>query len=260
MRKIIIILALGMTCGVAHAALFTDDFNRATTPFETGATTSIGSGYELTQTAGDRTASIRVLNPTLQLIQDNPGGSTVNAGNIVFRQTGIELTNSGAGESFTVSGDLTTFSAAAGTLLYGLTFNYQPDGSFYAARIDTGTDATVMQFIRVNAAGATGAFGSVANSTPLALSSVYTLTIESSAVGVFNYTLDGANLDGGQLAGTATDTVLNLENGHAGFYASAANTTPRYDNLSIQTIPEPATLGLIGLAGLGLFVRRRLLI
>lgn len=258
MKRIVVMLGLGLTCGAVQAALFTDDFNRATTAFETNTTTSIGSGYEITQTVGDRIASIRILNPALQMQQINPAGSSINAGNIVFRQTGIELTNSEVGDSFTVSGDIKTFSAAAGSLLYGLAFNYQPDGSFYAARIDTGTDTTVLQFLRVDGLGNVGAFANVVNSTALATSSTYTITIESSTVGVFNYTLDGANLDGGQLTGTATDTALNLANGHAGFYSSGANTTPTYDNLSIQTIPEPATLGLITLASVGLLGLRRM--
>lgn len=260
MKRIIVISMLGLACGVVHAALFTDNFNRATTAFETNITTSIGSGYVLTQTSGDRFASIRILNPTLQMQQINPAGSTANAGNIVFRQTGIELKNSNSGESFTVSGDIKTFSSAAGSLLYGLAFNYQPNGSFYAARIDTGTDATVLQFLRVDASGNVGAFANIANSAALATSSIYNLSIQSSAIGVFNYILTGANLDGGQLTGTATDTALNLANGQAGFYASGANATPLYDNLSIESIPEPATLGLIAVVSVALLGFRRIML
>lgn len=256
MKRIVVVFALGLGCGAAQAALFTDNFNRATTPFETNVTTSIGSGYVLTQAAGDRTASIRILNPRLQLQQINNG--SVNAGNIVFRQTGIELANTGGSDSFTISGDIKTYTSAAPTLSYGLAFNYQADGSFYAARLTTGNAANVLQFIRVNAAGATGSFGVVANSVALDLASTYNLTIQSSAVGVFNYTLTGSNLDGGQLTGTATDSSLNLANGTAGFYASSANTSLSYDNLSIEAIPEPATLGLIGFAAAALLCLRRL--
>lgn len=250
MKTVVSILICSLLCGAVQATQFSDDFNRSQTAFETNTTTSIGSGYVLTQTSGDRFASIRILLNQLQMQQINPAGSTLNAGNIVFRQTGITLKNSNAGESFTVSGDIKTFSSAAGSLSYGLAFNYQPDGSYYAARIDTGTDATVLQFIRVNAAGAVGGFANIANSVPLATGSIYHITISSSAVGVFNYTLDGANLDGGQLAGTVTETTMNLANGHAGFYASAANTTPLYDNLFIETLPDPSpvTLRLIGIS------------
>ncbi|MEA2068521.1 MAG: hypothetical protein U9P12_04910 [Verrucomicrobiota bacterium] len=250
MKKIVVLFILGFICASAQAAQFLDDFNRAQTSFETNSAPSIGSGYMLTQVSGDRFASIRILASQLQLQQITPAGSTLNAGNIVFRQMGVELKNSEAGDSFTVSGDLKTYNGVAGSLSYGLAFNYQPDGSFYAARLDTGTDVTVLQFIRVNAAGAVGGFANIANSAPLAINSIYNLTIQSSAVGVFTYTLTGANLDGGQLTGTATETTMNLANGQAGFYASAANTNPLYDNLSIKVLPDvqPGVLRLIGIS------------
>lgn len=257
MKRIVVTLALGMACGVAQAALFTDDFSRANTAFETNETASIGSGYVLSQTAGTRTAQARILSGQIQFNQDLTTGS-LNANNVVLRQTGIELTNSEVGDSFSVSADIKTFNIASGTLLYGLAFNYQPDGSFYAARLNTGNTANVLQFIRVNSAGAVGGFGNIANSVTLDADSLYTITIQSSAVGVFNYTLDGANLDGGQLTGTATDTSLNLANGKAGFYTSSTNTNPLYDNLSITTIPEPATLGLLGFATVALLGLRRM--
>lgn len=249
MKKTAFVLMLTLAGNVVHAVQFIDDFNRTQTDFETNDTVSIGSGYLLTQTAGDRFASIRILANQLQMQQITPVGSTLNAQNIVFRQTGIGLKNSNAGDSFTVSGDIKTYNGVAPALSYGLAFNYQPDGSFYAARMDTGTDATVLQFIRVNAAGATGGFANIANSVPLAINSIYHLTVSSSAVGVFQYTLDGANLDGGQLTGTATETTMNLANGQAGFYASAANTSPLYDNLSIESLPDNVgTLRLIGIS------------
>lgn len=250
MKIVIPMLMFSLLCGAAQATQFYDDFNRPMTVFETNVTTSIGSGYVLTQTAGDRIASIRILSHQLQMQQINPAGSTLNAGDIVFRQTGITLKNSNVGESFTVSGDIKTFSLVEPSLLYGLAFNYQPDGSFYAARIDTGGDPTVLQFIRVNAAGAVGGFANIANSAPLVPGSIYHITISSSAVGVFDYTLTGANLDGGQLTGTVAETLMNLANGQAGFYASAASTTPLYDNLFIEILPDvqPGALRLIGVS------------
>jgi len=257
MKKTIIALALGFVCGLAQADVFSDDFNRANTAFETNETSSIGSGYVLSQTVGTRMAQARILSGRIQFNQDLTTGSA-NANNVVFRQTGIELANSDSGDSFTVSADIKTFNVVSSTLLYGVAFNYQPDGSFYAARLNTGNAANALQFIRVNAAGSVGGFGNIANSVTLATDSTYSLTIQSSTVGVFNYTLTGSNLDGGQLTGTATDTSLNLANGQAGFYTSATNTNPLYDNLSIETIPEPATLGLVGLAAAALMGLRRL--
>lgn len=262
MKRIIVSIALGLACSAVQATLFTDNFARANTAFETNTTTSIGSGYELTQTAGDRFASIRILSGQLQMQQITPAGSSVNSANVVFRQTGIELQNSNVGDSFTVSGSIKSYNGIAPALLYGLAFNYQSDGSFYAARITTGTNnaVAVLQFVRVDSSGVASSIKNVANSTALAVNSVYSLSVSSSAAGVFSYTLDGANLDGGQLTGTATDTVLKLVNGQAGFYASAPNTNPLFDNLSIETIPEPATLGLVGLTAVILIGARRFMI
>lgn len=248
---------MGLVGSAAHATLFTDNFDRATTTANTDAAVSVGSGYVLAQSTGTRPSTVRVTNPGV--VQFNVTGAGTAATGLTLRQTSVELLNGASGESFAVSGDLKTHSAAA-SLSYGLVFNYQPDGSYYAARINTISTVSSLQFIRVNAAGAVASVKDVGNSVALAFSSIYNLTITSSAVGVFNYVLTGSNLDGGQLTGTATDTIVNLSGGKAGFYMSGANFTPTMDNLSITTIPEPATLGLIALAAAALIGARRFMI
>jgi hypothetical protein len=70
--------------------------------------------------------------------------------------------------------------------------------------------------------------------------------------------MTGANLTGGQLTGTATDTTLNLSGGNAGFYSSGINTSVRFDDLSITSIPEPATIGMLGLGALVTMLVRRM--
>lgn len=227
--------------------VFQDDFNRANTAFNTDAGVSVGAGYVLSQLSGDRQAQARILSNRIQL---NQTAGTVNANNIVLRYTGLELANAGSNESFRVEGDIVSANIISSSLLYGLAFNVQPDGSFYAVRINTGS-ATVLQLVRFNNTGAATAFHSATNAVFLSTNSTYHLTVESSDPGVIGYTLTGPGIDGGILAGTATDTVLKLADGLAGFYATAANVSIGFDNLFIKLSlpPEELAVGYAAWAG-----------
>lgn len=206
-----------------------DDYTRANSTFSSDASASIGTGYVLTKTGGDQTATARILSYGVQLQQTGTGGNAVD---VVLRHDDTDTLNAETGKSFVVEGDVRTIQFVGNTF-YGLAFNYQPDGSYYAARINTASAANVLQFIRVTSAGVVSSFGSVTNSVILPLESWYHLKIESDTPGVFKYRLSGPDLDGGVLTGTATDTVLNLADGTAGFYASSCNTQIAFDNLSI---------------------------
>jgi len=48
-----------------------------------------------------------------------------------------------------IKGTVRTFVKAAPALFYGLIFNYQEDGAFYAARIHTGIAENALQIVRV---------------------------------------------------------------------------------------------------------------
>jgi hypothetical protein len=216
---------------IGEDAGFVDDYTRALSTFDSDASVSIGAGYVLTKASGDQTATVRVLPYAVQLQQTGTGGNAVD---VVLRHDDTDTLNAEAGKSFVVEGDVRTIQFVGNTF-YGLAFNYQPDGSFYAARINTATAANVLQFIRVTSEGVVSSFGFATNSVMLPLESWYHLKIESDTAGVFKYRLSGPDLDGGVLTGTATDTVLNLEDGTAGFYASSCNTQIAFDNLSIGT-------------------------
>ncbi len=214
---------------IGEDAGFVDDYTRANSAFDSDASVSIGAGYVLTKAGGDQTATARVLSYGVQLQQTGTGGNAVD---VVLRHDDTEILNAAAGKSFVVEGDVRTIQFAGNTF-YGLAFNVQPDGSFYAARINTASAANVLQFIRVTGAGAVFSFGSVTNSVMLPLESWYHLKIESDTPGVFRYRMTGPDLDGGVLTGNAVDTVLQLADGTAGFYASSCNTQIAFDNLSI---------------------------
>ena len=255
MKKALVVFSV-MVAGFVQAALYTNDFASGIGTFDSDASVSIGPGFVLSKAGGDMTPTVRKLNGKVQF-QNLAGSGTVGAANVVLRYEGLALKNTNLGESFTIKGDFRTHNAEASSLLYGMAFNYQADGSYYAARIDTG-DTDVLQFVRFNSSGTVSAFANISNSQKLALGSDYTFEISSSAPGVFNYKLTGANLDGGQLSGTATDTVLKLKDGYAGFYISSLNTAPLADNLYINVIPEPTTLGLFSISFLGVLLVRKM--
>jgi sialate O-acetylesterase len=208
-------------------------FNRDDTAANADASVSIGANYELVRVAGDYAPTAKITSGQVEM-----GQLGANANHPTLLYKGMVLPDTAvSGNSFSVSGNIITVPGVAGAHHYGLCFNRLDDGSLYAARINTGS-TTVLQFIRINSAGTVGVVGYRTNSTPLAVSSTYGLTVSSSEPGVFSYTLTGASLDnGGTLSGTVTDTVLQLNGGYAGFYNSFGNTGPRFDDLSIVIVP-----------------------
>jgi hypothetical protein len=259
------IASLVLATGFASAqVVFTDNFNRADTAQNTNATVSIGANYATFQrdTAFDRKPTAGILSNQVQF--GNTSGTT-GPGDIGLVYTGLSLPDTTvSGNFWTLSGQITTHNAAAGTLSYGLIFNVQSDRSFYAARINTGTSVaapTVLQFIRSNAGGTTSGFGNISLPGGLALSSPYELSITSFAPGEFSYTLTGANITD-SLSGNVSDfgpSQIDLNGGYAGFYIATGNLNPRFDNLSITALPEPSSFALLGgaLSALVLLRRRR---
>ena len=249
MKKIAFTVVFGLLSWSAQASLFTDDFNRANTASSTNPAL-IGSGYAVWYPATTNTT------PQFKIATNALVFSGGTAKNISLYQNTIQTANTG-GNSFTISEDITTVGTAAPALLYGLCFNVQADGSLYALRINTGS-TNVLQFLKFNAAGTATSTRNVAISGLLATSSVYHIEVSSSAAGVFDYTLTGANLGSG-LSGTFTADVSGvLSNGYGGVYSSAANAGVSFDNLSITSIPEPATIGMLGLGTLVVLLTRRL--
>ena len=63
-------------------------------------------------------------------------------------------------------------------------------------------------------------------------------------------------------AGPDVSGGVTLQLGATTAGISGSTATMWYDNVSVmgEVIPEPATLGLLGLAGAGLFIRRKLMI
>jgi len=237
-----ILIATATTCLLASSAMaqmvFTDDFDRANTAQNADATISIGANYELVKRTGNNTVTAGILNNQVQFGSITAPVDPSAPSDPALLYTGLSLSDTTViGNSWTLSGQIKTHNATNGILSYGLIFNRLSNGSFYAARIDTGSDTTVLQFIRSDAGGSAVEFAAITNTSSLALSSLYELSISSSAPGQFGYSLSGANITG-SLSGTATDTALNLNGGYAGFYMSTVNNNPRFDNFSLTVVPN----------------------
>ena len=228
-------------CLFASSAMgqtFTDDFNRADAPLNTDAAISIGADYELVQLDESQSAPTVGIRSN-QVIMDQLSANAIAPG-LIYK--GLTLPDTSVGGSFTVSGNITTQNFAVDTHLYGLIFNRQDDGSFYAARIRTGDSSNmVLQFIKVSQGRLPEqSFASVVNSQPLAPDATYRLTVSSAAPGEFTYELTGENLDdGGTLSGNVNDTTVPLIGGYAGFYSNYGTSGSSFDDLSITVVSEP---------------------
>jgi hypothetical protein len=236
--KTIASILLGMlACGASTASaavIFTDDFNRANVAL-TSTGSNIGANYVITQSTG--AAQFQITSNQLA-----SGGTA--AGNSVLSYQGLQLQNTGVGESFNLSLDVTTLGINSNSLLYGLVFNYTDANNYYAARISTGATAGTGNFQLIqNVGGTITGVANIANLS-IATSDVYTMTISSNTAGTFGYTLNGTGVN---ISGTWTDASSPMSDGFAGVHISSANATPKFDNFSVTTVPEPATVAMIGI-------------
>ena len=250
MNKVLCMMISGLICGLSQADQFTDDFNRADTVASTNPA-DIGSGYATTYPPTTNSApQFKITSGALVI----SGGA---AKNISFYQTSVPTANT-AGDSFTISSDITTINGVVGTLLYGLCFNVQTDGSCYVLRMNTGTNlAATLQFLKFTAAGTATSVKSIAGPAVLAPSSVYHLEVSSSEPGVFSYTMTGANLGSGMSGTVSADVSGVLSNGYGGVFNSGANSSVTFDNLSIRNTKNKIRLMIISSAAILLACRRR---
>ena len=89
----------------------------------------------------------------------------------------------------------------------------------------------------------------------LAHSMVFTVTLDSASTVRIDFTLDGGLVDLTAGGGTIPYTPFTIFN-EVGFSNGAYQTGFVIDNINVSTIPEPATLALLGLGGMA-FLRRR---
>jgi hypothetical protein len=232
--------------------------------FTNGPTVTVGTDLSLTTTststsifrrlAGEFTAqSLTNVGDSITLSMDFKMTSLGTSGNTnrAFR-VGLFNTNSSS-----LTADSTTTAESTVT-------NLSNDTGYFVG-IGTGTTGTT-SLMREDGTGASFMAGSdIAYLTPtgglspqigdlLAHTLIFKITKDSASTVLVDFTLDGGSVDLTAGGGTTTYTTFN----EVGFSNGAYQTGFVIDNITVvtDTIPEPATLALLGLGGMA-FLRRR---
>ena len=93
------------------------------------------------------------------------------------------------------------------------------------------------------------------------LGAIQNITAGSYDTANFTWTASGLNDNSGTFTidhgGPSTSTAFTFGSSDAQFAFGSVNDTVAYDNINIVSVPEPSSTALLGLAGLGLVLRRR---
>ena len=250
-KYMLVTIGMAVCASSAWAAIITDDFNRADTvlvrdasiPSQIGADWRGGEPLDYCQ------------------IKNNQLGTQMTGWNGSFYNVGLGTSNTG-GESFTLSIDVKgNPDGGVGHWIGGAAFNVQDGINWYGLRFKTG--ASYIQFSR-SIAGSEGVSTLYNGSYTFLEDTYYTMTVSSDTPGVFGIDVREKGSATPIWAGTRDDTANGaLSGGYGGAHVAengglATTTKQSFDNYSLETIPEPATFGLMGLAGAAvLFARRR---
>ena len=239
MKKSMLTISMLCAASAAWAVLVTDDFNRPDQDY-TNDCSLIGVGWdqEVTENKWSINGGKVYANPSVR-----PA---------VMYNTGLE-TASGGGNSFTFSMEETP---RLDTLWSGVVFSYQNPSNFYILRFKTAADD--YQLLS-SVDGSLGILNAGHASENFLNGGAYTLTVTSDAAYDFDFSItQGSTV---LASGNGVDGDSNFTGGYAGTYVDKTGGAPaKYDNFSLEVIPEPATLGLIGVCAAGaLFIRRRLI-
>lgn len=217
-----------------NAAAITDDFERADTQPGSPPEEAIGAGYALHGSAASASASAYLEHGQVRFTLP-PGTPPDPAGqSIALHREGLTL-----GDTFRISGEVTAFDAEVPTLLYGLAFNLQPDGRFYALRINTGNPANALQLVEHSADGRAKEIKKWAAPTAAEVTAAYTLTVVSVEPGVVEVSASGPGW-GEYLGGEVHLKDPFLGGGTAGFYSSRPHKSLAFDNLTITPRSDEA--------------------
>lgn len=244
MKKSILIISILCAASAAWATLVTDDFNRDLVDYTTD-TSLIGPHWKQRGTSNKW--------------QLNPGTiyTDIQVKEAIMYNDELAMT-SGGGDSFDFSLDVAGRHGDAVWL--GVAFNYQDENNFYVIRYkNTGDD---FQILATTTGGASWElFGGGHAGENFVNDAYYTINVASTVPHQFSYSIRKA--DNTLVAsGNDTDSNSRFTGGYAGFYQSqTGGADAKFDNFSLEVIPEPSTLGLVGVFAAGaLFIRRRLML
>ena len=238
MKKGMVIISMLCAASAAWATLVTDDFNRPDQDY-TSDTSLIGAHWK--QPGTTNTWSIGN-GGVYSYVKERPG----------FLYNDEVETTSGNGNSFALSLDVALRHSLP--IWAGITWNYQNVTDQYILRMkETYDDWQLLSnnnHLHVIASGhAPEVF---------AADTYYTLSITSANAYQFDYSIVRTSDSAVFASGSATDGSSLYTGGYAGFYQdTTGGAHAKFDNFSLEAIPEPATLGLMGFVGAAAFVIRK---
>ncbi|MGE4488708.1 MAG: PEP-CTERM sorting domain-containing protein [Kiritimatiellales bacterium] len=237
-KKWIGIIGVLFCVSSAWATLITDDFNR------TAGYNSLGRLGTTVWTNGASHGQWGITN----------GSASANlslANGVVFNTSAETI--SGNGSSFAFQADV---EAKAHAVWGGVMFNYQNDGNYYVARYRSNIADSFQVTKYVD--GVAIKLGASGTGT-LLQDVVYTIAVTSSNAYEFTVNVYEAGNPANVLISNFIRTDAGGYNGgYAGFCQNSTGLDKfRFDNFSLNVIPEPATIGLFGASATILFLLRR---